>query len=212
MTESSLPPDFPEIPGFTPPTLGNTIGMALMKFALEGHLTQEGVARRAREAGLPMSRDVVASLLTRPPEAMGLGELALLSRAFDVPLAAWIVHDGWIRFGKTGCNGWVLRELLNGKRPSELPGHAWVPLEAVGKHLMSAPTEAERAAAKKLGVTPKQVHETASHLWGMSLDGRRDLLLGEESNVFTRRAKRGHITRRLLGELADRLTEGRNPA
>lgn len=64
--------------------------------------------------------------------------------------------------------------------------------------------DAERHAARKLGVTPQQVNEAAVRRWGRSLAGERDRRLSEQAaDVDPRRAQaiRGHITRELMTEL-----------
>jgi len=74
------------------------------------------------------------------------------------------------------------------------------------------PSEAERYAARKLGITPEIVAEAATGLWGRTLDDERDrrLSVAPSPSARSRQARRGHITRDLLTELSHELaTDGR---
>lgn len=65
--------------------------------------------------------------------------------------------------------------------------------------------EATRKIALALGVNPVQVHEASLRLWGCSLAEKRDAelaaVISGGASRDTIRAKRGHITRRLLPQL-----------
>lgn len=78
---------------------------------------------------------------------------------------------------------------------------------------------AETKAAHPLGVEPEAVAVLAHRLWGRSLTAHRDALVaqdhptGDDKAVLTPRelqARRGHVTRRLLKELAAALREGQD--
>lgn len=79
---------------------------------------------------------------------------------------------------------------------------------------------AETKAAKPLGVEPEAVAVLAHRLWGRSLTAHRDALVAkdhptgdDDKAVVTPRelqARRGHVTRRLLKELAAALREGQD--
>lgn len=67
------------------------------------------------------------------------------------------------------------------------------------------PDEAETKAAVRLGLTVEDLQSTAVTKWGCSLSEERDRRLGDISNTprRTAQARRGHITRQLLAELAE---------
>jgi transcriptional regulator with XRE-family HTH domain len=65
---------------------------------------------------------------------------------------------------------------------------------------------AERKAAVKLGCPPAVIAQTARSLWGRTLSEERDRRVAERSPGVTApeglRARRGHVTRELMEELA----------
>lgn len=71
-------------------------------------------------------------------------------------------------------------------------------LDASLDGLTFRPTLAEQRAALVLKITPAQVQQQAVRRWGMSLDARRDELVA----AGARAQDRGHVTRRLIAELA----------
>jgi transcriptional regulator with XRE-family HTH domain len=66
-------------------------------------------------------------------------------------------------------------------------------------------TDMERHAARRLNVDPAQVKLAASILWDHGLEVERDARIGdvEALNPRSLQGRRGHVTRALLGELAD---------
>ena len=67
----------------------------------------------------------------------------------------------------------------------------------------SRPTDAERKAADRLGTSAQEVRAHALRLWEQQLDAERDSRLGETAGWTPRtlQARRGHVTRQLIGEL-----------
>lgn len=77
------------------------------------------------------------------------------------------------------------------------------------KALEAAREKSERRAARQLGIEPVQLSMVAFHLWGHSFSAERNERAvrhaGPRSKPATLRAVRGHITRRLLTEVAAHL-------
>lgn len=67
--------------------------------------------------------------------------------------------------------------------------------------------EATCKAARQLGMSPTDVDTAAKRLWGGYLEDERDRRLGSRDGLSPRslQARRGHVTRALLGELAAHL-------
>lgn len=64
------------------------------------------------------------------------------------------------------------------------------------------PSDAERNAAKSLGVEPVAVYQLACLLWDHGLDEERESRLeGGGRRVVKKTAYRGHVTRQLIREL-----------
>ncbi|HVD03843.1 MAG TPA: hypothetical protein VNF75_06890 [Candidatus Dormibacteraeota bacterium] len=73
------------------PSVGELVGENLRRLRSDRALTQEGAARAVREVGLPWTRKHIAALETAVREDLTIGELVLLSRAFDVALREWFL-------------------------------------------------------------------------------------------------------------------------
>jgi transcriptional regulator with XRE-family HTH domain len=76
-----------------------------------------------------------------------------------------------------------------------------------------SPTDAERHAARKLGVEPAQVRLASRVLWRRDFADERDFRVGETEDMELRslQARRGLVTRTLIGELQGFLTEVYGP-
>jgi hypothetical protein len=71
-------------------------------------------------------------------------------------------------------------------------------------------SDAERHAARKLGVSPERLNVVAMRRWGRTLAEERDHRLSDQtrdSSPRSRQALRGHITRDLMNELEDELRD-----
>lgn len=77
--------------------------------------------------------------------------------------------------------------------------------EAEGTALVREAGGAERKAARQLGLPLATVAIAAHQRWGRSLTDEREFRLGQASadDARTVQARRGHVTRTLLGELRD---------
>jgi transcriptional regulator with XRE-family HTH domain len=77
---------------------------------------------------------------------------------------------------------------------------------------LDAAGDAERKAARKLGVSPHAVALAARTLWNQGLTEERDRRVGNPARALSRRslqARRGRVTRRLVQELAPLLKPGK---
>ncbi|MDP9398457.1 MAG: hypothetical protein M3P96_11850, partial [Actinomycetota bacterium] len=66
--------------------------------------------------------------------------------------------------------------------------------------------EMEHKAMRRLGRSRAEINRAAAELWGGSLVARREELLGSDAATLAPRslqARRGHVSRRLLAELAE---------
>lgn len=72
-----------------------------------------------------------------------------------------------------------------------------------------APSDAERHAARRLGVEPAQVRLAARALWRKDFDQERDARVGDvaEMEPRSRQARRGLVTREMLAEMERMLKE-----
>ncbi len=153
------------------------------------HERQDDIAARARRYGLDWSRDIVWRVETGQ-RSLSVGEGLRLAQALDVDLDKLTEPA---------------RELLNRERGEgfdEMPAR---------------PSDAEFKAARKLGVTPRDVVSAAHSLWGRSLADERDRRVAEHaehgSTSRTLQARRGHVTRALTTELATHIDKmkGKKP-
>ncbi|MCL4761295.1 MAG: helix-turn-helix domain-containing protein [Burkholderiales bacterium] len=175
------------------PATHTSIGAHLRHLRERAGLRQDDVARAARERGLAWTRATVAALEIDRRE---------LSLAEFVTLRGRPVQDD---------------ELAAFFTPA-------APRRRV-RDAVAVQLDAEVKAAKRLGVTPERVVAAARRRWGRSLTEERDRVLNEHgrldryardywrdrgqdvpiADARARQAVRGHITRRLVAELAQDL-------
>jgi hypothetical protein len=76
------------------------------------------------------------------------------------------------------------------------------------EHALDEVSDAERHAARKLGMTSERLSVAARRRWGRTLSQERDRRLSErtdDASPRSRQALRGHITRELMAELEEEL-------
>lgn len=198
-------------------------------------LRQEDVADAARACGVRWGRSAVAMLEGGHYSNLGVDELLALPKILEqagagpVSLYELLVDDDDAveitdRLSITRAG---LAQLLDPRR--RRPADGWsLHFGTKDQQLLDAATspemvrklaaleelaagEAERKAARKLGVDAVDVVSVAWDLWGMSLTAKRDELVAAEApddaSPRTIQALRAHATRRLIAELAPNLEE-----
>jgi len=175
-----------------------------------------------RAHGFSWTVDTVSQLEVGRREDVTASELAALTQAFDLDFAwRWYPGDGDIQWNNiTTVNRAGMRNLLGsradsakGRIRSDYTRADWQTLRAgatdLGVH--HPPSEAELHAAETLGVPVSTIKRSAMDLWGQGLDGERDGRLGNLDRLTPRQrqARRGHVTRKLLAELAASLPKGK---
>jgi transcriptional regulator with XRE-family HTH domain len=174
-------------------------------------LTQDDVADRARGLGLEWGRDTVAKIETGHRE-LKLVEFLLLPLILSTTLADLVPVADYIELtALAAVPSGAFLGLLAGE-PNIHSQLMWA-----APHLVvdlqpppikrDALREAERKAAKRLGLDPIELSILAHKRWGMGLTEKRDQLLTEQAkagDARTRQALRGWVTRQLDKELADK--------
>jgi transcriptional regulator with XRE-family HTH domain len=95
--------------------LGQLLGDRLKQLRIDNDLTQEEVARRARQVGLPWSPITVSAFENGRRETVALEELLLLSYAFRVEPGEWFVGNGWAKLSPDAMASLgVIRAMLAG--------------------------------------------------------------------------------------------------
>ena len=208
--------------------IGGAVGAFLSEIREQFHLSQEDVAIAARQLGLNWSRSTIdfienggrrieaAELLLLPDVARLATDAGLVTT-----VSAILERTPWLRLSdKAVVQRSKIDLLLTG--PSEQiivqvkgPGGRSKSRSSVSEtdlRLESA-GEAEKKAARRLRRDVLEVAATARALWGRSLTAERELRMEAESQSpwtsRSRQAVRGHVTRRLLDELATEL-DGRH--
>jgi transcriptional regulator with XRE-family HTH domain len=201
-------------------TLERAIGTELRRLREADGTRQDQLAAAARRYGLRWNQATIAAVeLGR--RKLSLGEVALLplvlSEALGDPNAgARLLSVGelipdvdqdvdvspGLRLPLR-----TVRMLFGG--PSE--SAEW-PEPSARRPELEAAGDAERKAARKLGVSPDAIAFGAQKLWGRSLAEERDRRLGEAARALPRRslqARRGRTTRKLVQELAPLVKAGK---
>jgi transcriptional regulator with XRE-family HTH domain len=167
-------------------TFDRAVGHQLGRLRRDQGRSQEEVARTMRLHGLDWTRSTVSRLeagertLTVPEMWLLRRELGFpIMQSSDDPIA--VLNDASMM---------KAQGLLAGERRTRA-------LSDVG--------EAEQKAARKLSMPVERLATMAASLWGRSLAEERDRRLGDTDVISERtaQARRGHITRRLIAELAE---------
>lgn len=188
---------------------------------MERRLTQEQVALKAQDAGLPWTADTVVSLELGRREDLTVGELLVLTTAMDVKGAIdWFREADRVQATPYVCmDQEAVASILEGRLDAQgrHPGQGEVDYRNAPRSMVRAgliglfrPTDAEFNAAGRLGVGVEAIMTVAQRLWdGRRLDEERDRRLGttEDMTPDKRRARRGRVTRALLDELRSTMDE-----
>ncbi len=209
--------------------LSRGLAQRLSAVRVQQRLTQDDVADRARGLGLEWGRDTVAKIETGHRE-LKLVEFLLLPVILKRPLADLLPAKGWVELTKLPVRvsaqalAGLLRGVVVGSPEAgslSLPAQGndihtiaiapagWTAVKPVRPVIIrrDALREAERKAAKRLGLDPIELSTLAHKIWGMGLTEKRDQLLTEQAkagDARTRQALRGWVTRQLDKELADK--------
>ena len=188
-------------------------------------LRQEDAATLLRQLGLASwirgtvaQAEVGARRLT--PE-----ELVILALAYETTPAALVVGEDDALVELTP-DTWItvadLRGLWSGRPariqaptgPKGAAAAARERLKAGGQTRRGEASDADRHAARRLGLSLEEATAAATKLWGRTLAEERDRRLAERTGELSPRqlqALRGHVTRELLAELSSRPQSTRTP-
>jgi transcriptional regulator with XRE-family HTH domain len=224
------------VPMATATPLSTALAASIKAARKNAGWTQDHVARRMRELGASWDRTTVARV-ERGQRALQFDEAGLVAIALNVGIQALLPTKGDVALtprltmsaNKVGLlyasddaprlpATAVLRDGAAGDLVAGLADTADDVARLLGKeppaHLLLDAAEAEdgdaeRKAAKLLGITPFEVAALALDTWGRSLTQERDHRLDERStdevSDGARNTMRGHITRELLAVLGRRL-------
>jgi transcriptional regulator with XRE-family HTH domain len=175
-------------------------------------MRQTEIAQRATALGLDWSPATVTALESGR-RALGVGEFLLAPAIFGGSLAQFLCDDGEVIEIVPGrtivCQD--LRQFLKPNVSVDVRLHNTDSAEPPDPRRMVL--EAERKAARRLGVTTDQLLDAANRLWAHNLSSERDLqAINELGSIDAHDARavqalRGRITRRLLDELRQELAK-----
>jgi transcriptional regulator with XRE-family HTH domain len=215
---------------------GAAVGLGVQKLRTEAGLTQDELARKVREAGGDWDQAAIARL-EGGHRGVSPEQMLILASALEVQLRQLIGgrDQDWIRLSPTArLRTRAIRDAYAGHAVGTMPAADFddPTTRSVGKALaerqelvrrvttvwpeatrsqahaaVEAVGDAERKAARRLGVDPVALSAAAHRTWGRSFVAERDAGAAEfERAAGTARrslqAVRGHVTRMLLAELA----------
>jgi transcriptional regulator with XRE-family HTH domain len=179
---------------------GKALSLGVRRARLELGWSQEQLARRMLDAGLPWTRDTVASVERR--RSLTLEEAVAVAFVLRKSIPELLVHDGCVRVGRSRVTASALAALLGGGVDQLSPGEFTQGTLGAEAHSGIA----ERKVAARLNTDPRDLNAVAFRLWGCSLtDERERRLAASSAPPRSQQAQRGHITRELLTELLPRI-------
>lgn len=188
------------------PSITAAVGAAVRALREAQPLTQEQVARLARDqGGFPWTRSTVLAI-ERGDRALSYPEAALLCVAFGVRLEE-LLPQGPVELNPgVEVNGSLLRAALAKRSPARVTIEPKRKRQTTEERMrVSASGSAELKAAKKLGVSPQRIAWHANRLWKRSLTEQRDQLVREKAPLGASprsiQAIRGRVTLSLLKDL-----------
>jgi hypothetical protein len=183
-----------------PLTIQAVVGRRLR--SVRGDRKQEELARAMQDLGLDWDRSTVAALEIGR-RALRLDELLLVCVAYETSLAALLEGEPteMAMLGPRTVSVGVVHRIVAGTERSDAEEDIDRVLARVASR--SIPSEADRHAARQLGVSVSRVVVSSEELWGRRLETERDRRLS--GRQLEGRGFRGHVTRELLGELRDHI-------
>jgi len=178
--------------------LREVLAAGLKETRLALGLRQEDAATRVRAQGLTSWIRGTVAQAEVGARRLTFEEVLLLALAYETTPAAFIrgEDDELVALSRQAqIPAGTVRALLSGQAVQTSPSIGR-PADDVG--------DAERHAARRLGVPVERVNQAAMTLWGRPLSEERDRRLVEQPEGMSPRrlqALRGHITRSLITEL-----------
>lgn len=184
----------------------------IVRLRTEAGITQDELARRARNVGLSWTRAALASFESGTRDVGVEKFLGLLAAG------GWSISDVFpegvaVGIGDARSRTTDVVDFLAGRStPAEFASSLSTPMKRTERRQRMVERDArggvEKRAAAALGIDPEEVARLALERWGMSLTEERDHRLrwrleDRRPNPKSEQAHRGRITRELLDELRD---------
>jgi transcriptional regulator with XRE-family HTH domain len=180
-------------------------------------LTQDEVANRAASWGLEWKPATVTAI-EGEQRALSVAELLLLPVILGAPLVDIVAAEGdevELAPGLVLDGATVRRLVQSGERWDLASPFGSLPVEPPGPSPEQQVLEAERQAARKLGVPAQAVLDVAMWLWGHNLTAQRNAdvedeirALGADVGARSLQAMRGNVTRRLTAKVEAAIRSG----
>lgn len=179
-------------------------------------LTQDEVANRAMSWGLEW-RPATVTAIEGEQRALNVSELLLLPVILGVPLVDIVAAEGDEVELAPGLvlDGATVRRLVQSTERWDPASPFGLPVPPPGPPPEQQVLEAERQAARKIGVPAHAVLEVSLWLWGCNLTARRNAevqdeirALGGDVSPRSLQAKRGNVTRRLTAKIEAAIRSG----
>jgi len=206
------------------------LGHRLRQVREERQRTVADVALMSRAVGLNLDRATVVRI-ELGQRGVSVADLLLLAMLYGKALADLLPTEP-VQLSEvagatplqlrsaltTAPRGWELPRLHHGFRQGvdklvagaqryaeQFPGAAPFTVMEAAADARDEVDQTVKNAARRLNVPPAQVRVAARHLWDRTLTDERDrrvAALGGATSTRARQARRGHVTRALLAELA----------
>jgi transcriptional regulator with XRE-family HTH domain len=195
-----------------PLRLDQVLGMNLERIRATKGWSQDEVASRGWQVGLPWTRSTITAL-EGGRRTLSVSELVLLALTLDTSVAELMAGRGHAGLGDGSELALAdVRSVLAGVQDNAdvRKRIRRVRHQKYERAMQAVSGEAEQKAARNLGVTAQTIAEVSFDLWGRSLTDERDARVEQEGSHLSSprsvQALRGHITRQLLRDIESLIT------
>lgn len=201
-------------------TLGQVVGVNVQRIREDRGLTQAEFARLLAGDGAPFTKATLASLESGRRRDVTLTELVFLAFSLNVLASDLVMAPDDDTSAYAAMSDGVtaslvtVQDVLQGKeRKATMVWDRPAGQKMFNERVRFAREEADRAVARKLGISTADVTRIAKRRWQSTLTEERDRRvnerLGDTASPRKIQAVRGHVTRELTNDIEAAIKKGK---